>query len=67
MESNFKTDAKSIVDMLFDTKCFREDITRDSLDGVEEFISYAMESKFDMRQRAKELFDKIDRNKTQAK
>lgn len=40
-----KQDAKSIVDLLFDTKVFKEDLTRDNLNAIEEFISINLETR----------------------
>lgn len=59
-EQYFKSDAKTIVDTLFDSKLFREDITRDMLNATEEYLSYAMDSRFKSHQRAKDLCDRID-------
>lgn len=58
-EQYFKTDAKVIVDTLFDSKIFREDITRDLLNGTEEYLAFAMQSRFNSHQKAKALLDKI--------
>jgi len=38
----FKTDAKQIVDILFDTKVFKDDMTRDDFNNLEEFIWYLL-------------------------
>lgn len=59
----FKNDAKQLVDMLFDNKLFIPTLTRDELNGVEEFLQYTMQSKFESHIRAKELFDKIEKSK----
>lgn len=59
----FTGDAKILVDMLFDNKCFREDVTRDSMNGIEEFISYTMQSRFDLYIKAEKLFERINNKK----
>ncbi len=61
METNkiFKQDAKSIVDTLFETKIFRDDLTRDELNSVEEMLDYLMSSRFDSLLRAEKLFKQI--------
>ena len=41
----FKTDAKAIVDGFFDAKLFKEEITRDDMNNVEDFIAEMMQSK----------------------
>lgn len=58
-EKYFKSDAKTIVDTLFDAKLFREDITRDSLNLTEQYLSYAMQSRFNSHHKAKELFERL--------
>lgn len=65
-EQYFKSDAKTIVDTLFDAKLFREDITRDMLNLTENYISYAMDSRFKSHRRAIELFEKIKNSTTKA-
>lgn len=54
METNkiFKQDAKSIVDTLFETKIFRNDLTRDELNTIEEMVDYMMSSRYDSIKRA---------------
>lgn len=61
METNkiFKQDAKSITDTLFETKIFRDDLTRDELNTVEEMLDYLMSSRFDSIKRAEQLFSRI--------
>ena len=61
METNkiFKQDAKSIVDTLFETKIFRDDLTRDELNSVEELIDYCMSVRFDSILRAEKLYKQI--------
>lgn len=55
----FKQDAKSIVDMLFDAKLFKEQITRDDLNSVEDFVGDAMNSRFNSYLKIKSLMDKL--------
>ena len=45
--THFKQDAKTIVDMLFDTKILKEDVTRDNMNATEKFIREVMQSRFD--------------------
>ena len=40
-----KQDAKSVVDSLFETKAFKEDLTRDQLNSIEEFVGYLLETR----------------------
>lgn len=58
-EQYFKTDAKQLVDILFDRKLFIDGLTRDDLNGIEELLQYIMQSRFDSYLRAEKLFSKI--------
>lgn len=58
-EAIFKSDAKQIVDMFFDTKIFKEDISRDDMNTIEELIEYLLRSRYDMYVKGKELTDKL--------
>lgn len=65
MQTNniFKQDAKSITDTLFETKIFRDDLTRDELNTIEELIDYCMSTRFDSLLRAEKLYKQIsDKN-----
>ncbi len=59
----FKTDAKAIVDMLFDTKVFKEDLTRDNLNHLEEFVGYLLQSKFDSYVKVTKLMESVNKLK----
>lgn len=56
----FKNDAKQIVDMLFDNKLFKEDMTRDSLNLIEDFIDSSMQGRCDSHLKCEKLMDKIN-------
>ena len=45
MEKMIETDAKSVVDLLFETKVFKEELTRDNLNSIEEFVGYLLETR----------------------
>jgi len=62
-ENHFKQDAKSIVDLAFDTKLFKDDVTRDEMTTFEDLISFLLQSKFESYNKAKDLFDRIIKNK----
>lgn len=62
-EQIFKQDAKTIVDMFFDTKLFKENVTRDDMNAVEELIKFLLQSKFESYQRAQEFYSKIQKQK----
>ena len=61
----FKTDAKQIVDLVFDAKLFRDDLTRDNLNSIEELIQFMMQSRFESYQRAQNLLKSIEANNKQ--
>lgn len=56
----FRSDAKHMVDALFDAKCMREDITRDQLNVTEDALSDLMQMRFDAHLRAVELLKKME-------
>lgn len=58
---DFKQDAKIIVDLCFNTKLFRKDITRDDINAFEEFIEDVMKMRFDSHLRTQELMDSLDK------
>lgn len=60
-ENYFKQDAKQIVDMLFDNKIFRDNVTRDDLTAVETHLSYLLDQKFNSHLRLAELIKKINK------
>lgn len=41
----FKNDAKSIVDLAFDTKLFKDDVTRDDMNAFEGLIEFMLSSR----------------------
>jgi len=59
----FKQEAKMIVDMLFETKCFKEDITRDHMNETEAFISEMMDTRYRTHLKLKNLTEKINSQK----
>ena len=54
-----KQDSKQIVDMLFDAKYFKDNVTRDDMVSVEEFITFLLQSRFDSYIRLNKLNDRI--------
>lgn len=55
----FKQDAKQIVDLMFDHKLFKDQITRDDMNNLQDTIEYMLSSRFETYQRVKELMQKI--------
>lgn len=52
-------DAKQIVDLLFDTDCFKKEITRDNLNAIEEFISHILKTRVDSQLRKNKLTNSL--------
>ena len=62
-ERLFKADAKQIVDMAFNHKLFKDELTRDDFNAFEDLIQFLLQSRFESYQRATELFKKISEQK----
>ncbi len=43
-EEYYQIRAKEVVDVLFDKKFFREDVNRDDMQAVEDFVAYNFQS-----------------------
>lgn len=59
----FKQDAKTIVDMLFDAKLFKDNLTRDDFNKVEEILLFTLESRFNSHVKMTELMERIKETK----
>lgn len=59
----FKSDAKTIVDMFFDTKIFKDNITRDDMNATEEFIESMLKSRFESYQKCAKLMESLKKTK----
>ncbi len=55
-----RTEAKTIIDMLFDNKMFRDDLTRDDLNKLEEYLHFSMNTRIKSHIRIGELMKKIE-------
>jgi len=58
-EKMFKSDAKQIVDLCFNNKLFKDNVTRDDMTVFEELITFLLQSRFESYKRVEELFSKI--------
>ena len=56
----FKQDAKQIVDMVFDAKLFKDELTRDNLNSIEDIIQFMLQSRFDSYQKLDKLTKSIE-------
>ena len=59
----FKSDAKQIVDLFFETKLFKEDVTRDDMNSTEEFIQDMLESRYNSYVKLTALLERIEKSK----
>jgi hypothetical protein len=57
----FKQDAKTIVDLFFDTKIFKDTVTRDNMNATEDYIESILRSRFDSYLKMNELTNKINK------
>ena len=62
-EEYFKQDSKQVIDMIFDAKMFKDDMTRDDMKAVEDLLCYLLESKFDTYKRLAKLMESINKPK----
>lgn len=62
-EKIFKADAKQMVDMAFDNKLFKDEITRDDMNGFEDLIQFLLQNRFESYQRVEKLMAKIEGRK----
>lgn len=59
-ESLFGHDAKRIVDLFFESKLFKEDVTRDQMNEVEKFVCYLLDHRYYSKKRADKLMESIN-------
>jgi hypothetical protein len=60
-EELFKNDAKQIVDMVFESKLFKDDVTRNDMNAIEDFISYLLQSRYDSYLKLKNILEIVDK------
>ena len=58
----FARDAKTIVDLLFDAKLFKDSITRDDMLQVESLVCYLMDTRYNGQKRAEALMEKLQKH-----
>lgn len=59
----FRNEAKHIVDMSFDNRLFKEDLTRDDMKAFEDFIAFTLQSRFETHIRCRDLMQRIEQSK----
>lgn len=52
-------DAKSIVDLAFEAKFFKENVTRDDINSFEELIKYMLQSRFESYVKIQKLNERM--------
>ena len=62
----FKNDAKNIVDVAFDNRLFKDDLTRDDFNSFEDLLCFMLQSKFETYKRVEALTTRIEQNKLNA-
>ena len=62
-EKIFKQDAKQIVDLAFDKKLFKDEITRDDMTALEELIDFLLSSRYESYIRAEKLLESLKQTK----
>ena len=58
----FAKDAKTIVDLLFDAKLFKDSVTRDDMLEVESLVCYLMDSRYKGQKSAEALMERIKKH-----
>lgn len=61
-EEIFKNEAKTIVDLFFNNKLFKDEITRDDMNKTEEYIEFCLTSRFEMHIKCDKLMKSIESN-----
>tara|TARA_R100001086_G_scaffold91296_1_gene45185 strand:- start:761 stop:973 length:213 start_codon:yes stop_codon:yes gene_type:complete len=52
-------EAKTLVNLMFDNKLFRNDLTRDDLNSIEEYLDYSLNSRLKTHVEFSDLFKKL--------
>jgi hypothetical protein len=60
-EKIFKEDAKQIVDLCFDTNIFKESLTRDDMNAIQDYIESSLQSRLDSYKKIDSLMKKINK------
>ena len=60
-EKIFKQYAKRIVDLAFDKTLFRNEITRDDMNGFEELINFLLSSNYESYKRSEKFLESLNK------
>ena len=56
----FKADAKQLVDIAFNNKLFKDELTRDDFNAFEDLIQFLLQGRFESYQRVEKLMKTIE-------
>ena len=59
-DKQFSNDAKQIVDLIFESKMLRKNITRDEMNTFEELINFLLSSRFESYKRVESLLKRSE-------
>lgn len=62
-EQLFQQDAKNIVDMCFESKLFKDDVTRDQMTAFESYIQYIFQTRYDSHIKLLSLTERMNKAK----
>lgn len=63
-ENIFKQDAKQIVDLAFNQKLFKDEVTRDIMNTFEELINFLLSTRYESYKRTDKLLESLKTTKT---
>lgn len=66
-EKIFKQDAKSIVDLAFESKLFKDSVTRDHMNALEDLIEYMLSSRLESYKRTEKLLEDLKHLESKSK
>ena len=55
----FQADAKKIVDMAFDARLFKDQLTRDDFNAFEDLITFLLQSRFESYKRLDKMLESV--------
>lgn len=62
-DQTFRNEAKQIVDMSFDSRLFKDHLTRDDMKAFEDYITFVLQSRFETHIRCNALMQRIEKSK----
>lgn len=62
IEKYYQNQAKGIIDLMFDTKIFKESVTRDDMNGYEDLLAYMFQAQAKTARKMAEFEVKYNNN-----